>query len=153
MTVMNNIPRLTIDTSVFISSFEESDSLHSESLRFFNAINQEESSIVVPVTIVFETFNNLIQRGWTDTSLMRAQFESMDVISLDRFDITRALPIFRQVKLKTADAIVVFVSKEYRAILVSWDKQLIKEATRVVSAMTPTEYLEYEDHPLFKESI
>lgn len=138
--------RLTIDTSVYVSLLEEADALHEPSLAFFNTINQAEISIVVPATVPLEVVNAVIRYGRTEIQEVVRQFLIVDIMPIDRAMIEKVPQVFHQVRLKTADALVVFTASAYETTLISWDKQLLKEAAHIVPAMTPSQYLAHHNH-------
>ena len=70
----------------------------------------------------------------------------LQIIPIDLEFIRVIYPLFKKTTLKTSDALLVAVAALHETTLISWDKQLLKEAMHVVPAMTPTEYLEHQNH-------
>lgn len=68
-------------------------------------------------------------------------FEGARIVELTADLMEKIIPIFKLVRLKTADAVIVACAKIFSAELVSWDRKLIKEAKKLVKSYTPEELI------------
>ncbi len=125
---------IILDSSIYISSLNSTDVLNKKTKEFLSSLEKESNiKIVVPVIIILEVAN-ILQKSPQEIS---AIFIGGDVVELN-FDIVKKLiPIFRLIKLKTSDAVIIGCAKIFQAELISWDKKLVKEAKKLVKAYTP----------------
>jgi len=132
---------LTIDSSVFISSLLETDALHKDSRKFFTLLTSQSVTIVEPVTVLFEVANILTKAGKKDGSPLLDSFSRFHILSLDDSITKEMVFVFSKVRLTTADAIIVWSTYVSESTLVTWDRVLLREAQKLVPALTPREYL------------
>ncbi len=141
MNFVSKMYALTIDSSVFISDYQERDIFHKESRAFFRALG-EIGSVVIPAMVPFEVCNALVRyKVEFDSTTILINFSQLQLVDVDLELISHTIPILSKFYLKASDALLVAVAALHKTTLISWDKQLLKEAARVVPAMTPTEYL------------
>lgn len=135
---------LLVDASVFVAALLESNTHHAASRQFFTLLRENEKLpyLVVPATIVLEVANILTKFGrHREARSLPSYFPTLQVVPVDDSFIRQAMPVFARVHLKTADAIVVATAFLWKAHLVSWDRQLLREAKHLIPALTPPEYL------------
>ena len=125
---------IILDSSIYISSLNSTDVLNKKTKEFLSSLEKESNiKIVVPVIIILEVAN-ILQKSPQEIS---AIFIGGEIVELN-FDIVKKLiPIFRLIKLKTSDAVIIGCAKIFQAELISWDKKLVKEAKKLVKAYTP----------------
>jgi len=125
---------IILDSSIYISSLNSADVLNKKTKEFLSSLEKESNiKIVVPVIIILEVAN-ILQKSPQEIS---AIFIGGEIVELN-FDIVKKLiPIFRLIKLKTSDAVIIGCAKIFQAELISWDKKLVKEAKKLVKAYTP----------------
>ena len=70
-------------------------------------------------------------------------FPGMTQISLDLPLALRAAEIAIENRLRGADAVYVAVARDYDAILVSWDEEMLERCPESVLAMSPEGWLEH----------
>lgn len=136
--------KLTIDSSVFISSLLETDPFRRDSLDFFRLLATHPASIHEPITVPLEVANVLTKAGEKNLSSILDSFLQFHILPLDESLIRDALFVFSKVHLKTADAIVVWCASVSESALITWDKALLREAKNLVPAFTPREYLAHD---------
>lgn len=136
--------KLTIDSSVFISSLLESDTFRKDSLDFFRLLAAHPASIHEPITVLLEVANVLTKTSGKNLSSVLDSFLQFHILPLDESLIRDALFIFSRVHLKTADAIVVWCASVSESTLITWDKSLLRAARNLVPAFTPREYLAHD---------
>ena len=129
---------LLLDSSVYISSLNTEDSFHKLTKEFAMQLRNREMEIIVPVLIVLEVANVLRQPA-EDVFCI---FEDSLIVNLDLSLTKSIIPLFKEIKLKTSDAVIAATAKIYEAGIISWDKKLVKESRKLVDAYTPKEYLQ-----------
>ena len=135
--------KLLIDSSVFIAFFSDTDVFHKSSLTFFQKLSKDENIIIVlPVLVFLEVVNVLCKKmvKFEEERLLRAfnDYEKVDLL----FDSAVAFfSLFKQVNLKTSDAIILACAKIAGATLVTWDEKFRKQAKKFVPAQTPKGFL------------
>lgn len=138
---VRDMQKLTIDSSVFISTLLETDTFHKASLDFFRLLAAHPASITEPITVLLEVANVLTKAGEKNLSSVLDSFLQFHVLPLDESLIRDTLFVFSKVRLKTADAIVVWCTSASESALITWDKILLREARNLVPAFTPREYI------------
>ena len=147
---------LLIDSSVMIAAFLETDTHHADSKRFFEMLHKGERdhTLIEPATVVLEIENVLIRLDHArEAASLHEYFSSVEIVPIDEEFIGRASPLLQKVRLKTADAIVAITAHLWEAVLISWDKKLIREGRRIVSAYTPKEYMNRPNELQKKDAV
>lgn len=135
--------KLLIDSAVFIAHFNDKDIFHKNTVKLLESLLKiEELVIVVPVLVFLEVVNVLNKTiGKFDELKLFDIFKYYEVSDLD-FEFAKMLiPFFKQLNLKTSDAIIVATAKLTDATLITWDEKLKKEAGKFIKTLTPTEFL------------
>src|SRR3989338_488608 len=125
---------LTIDSSVFLSSLLDRDAYHAHSLSFFSHIRTQGAITTLPMIVILEVANILTKYGKDPApainSLMR-----FATLAHDQASIEESITVFKRLQLKTSDALVVWCAYVSESTLISWDKQLVRQAQKLVEAM------------------
>lgn len=135
----------TIDSSVLISMLIELQSNHSDSKNFIDYVMRKKGVLIVPMIIFFETFHTLKRLGFFDVKNAHETFiQFCNYSNFKFFDLNmKFFNYFKQIdcfnNLKTSDAIIASSAFLTESILISWDRQLIKNT---VNAYTPSEFLD-----------
>ena len=133
---------ITVDSSVFLSSLLETDVFRKESRAFFTALTaSEDVTITEPITVLFEVANILTRAGERNISPILDSFLQFHILPLDEAMIREILFISSKVRLKTADALVVWAAYASESTLITWDKTLLREARHLVPAFTPPDFI------------
>lgn len=135
--------RILVDSSVFIAFFNQSDIFHDITVELFEKLSQDKDKTnVLPIIVLFEVINVLHKRvGEFDERKMFQVFNSYETVDLT-FDMAQSfLTFFKEVDLKTSDAIVAAVAKLTGSTLITWDERLIKGPKNLISAQTPKVFL------------
>ncbi|OGK41886.1 hypothetical protein A2954_02450 [Candidatus Roizmanbacteria bacterium RIFCSPLOWO2_01_FULL_37_12] len=129
--------RLILDSSVYISIAHPKDIFHSKSRSFIVKLQKKftDTEIIVPTQIILEVANILKKTSEEILSI----FSGGQIIYFDLVLIEKIIPYFKQVSLKTSDAIIVACAKIYQTELVTWDKKLAREANKIVRVYLPDE--------------
>lgn len=139
-----------IDSSVYISRFNEKDIFHAVTKRFFLQLEKAlpEAHFFMPSLVLFEVANYFCREGNPNMKKTYERFEravledlqfTIDILDFEfLFAFRRFIP---KVRLKTSDAAIACSATIHNATLVSWDKQLLKNAKSHVATATPRELL------------
>lgn len=139
-----------IDSSVYIARFNKKDVFHSVTKRFFLQLEKvlSEAHFFMPSLVLFEVANYFCREGNLNMKKTYERFEravlkdlqfTIDILDFEfLFAFRRFIP---KVRLKTSDAAIACSAAIHNAVLVSWDKRLLKNAKPHVAIMTPREFL------------
>ena len=130
--------KILLDSSVYISSLNTEDIFHRQTKEFAQRLKNKKIEIVVPVLVVLEVAN-ILQQPAEDVFYI---FEDGLLVNLDLAITKEIIPLLKNIKLKTSDAVIAATAKIYEAGIISWDKKLVKESKKLVFACTPKEYLQ-----------
>jgi predicted nucleic acid-binding protein len=134
--------RLTIDSSVFLSSWQTNEVSHQHSLAFFNTLNNTPVKIAVPDLAIFELSNVLTRIGLNCRPYLDIfDDEWIELVPLSEELHTLFVKLASKAALKTSDLIFCATAKLTHSTLISWDRRLLREASKVVNALTPLDYV------------
>ncbi len=125
--------KLTIDSSVIISSLLKKEQLHKEALAIWEDVLKGKSFVINPLSILVEVVS-AIRRRTGMVSLARKVMEelmnteNLSFVILNDKSAIEAAEIAAKTGLRGMDALVVQVAKEYGTDLVSFDKEMMKKA-------------------------
>ena len=135
--------KLLIDSSVFVAFFNDTDIFHKQSLGFFEKLLKRKSvDIVLPILVFLEIINVLHKKTskFDEKRLLQA-FNDYEKIDLGFDSAKEIIAIFKKVKLKTSDAIILASAVLYDTTLITWDERFKKEAEKFVVVQNPTTFL------------
>lgn len=149
--------KLVIDASVFVSTFSEGEEFHAESRAFFEEIMGGKTDIFVPILTIFEILQTFY-RNTNDTKrvdrinaylIEMNMSQRLKVINLEADFLAYFVTHHHEFPLKTSDAVVALTAEREHCPLISWDKQMLKAASKNVETYTPTEFLKHNATPDF----
>lgn len=141
---------IVVDSSVVISSLIESDPSHEFSRNFLSELKKKKQQIILPILAVFEVLHayfrlckdqektdKLYQAliDWNLTGFLR--IANLEASFLVYFTANHHL-----FPIKTADCVMALTAHRLQSPLISWDKQLLKNAKKNIQAMTPEKFLD-----------
>ena len=138
--------RILVDSSVFISFFNETDVFYKETIKLINKLAKDRTvELILPILVFLEVVYVLQKqlKKFDEEKIMRIFIASRSV-ELTYNLAKEILPIMRNINLKTSDAIIVATAKLTDAILITWDQKLKKEAAKLVKTKTPQEFSQGE---------
>jgi predicted nucleic acid-binding protein len=136
-----------IDSSVYVSAFQENEPQHKCSLEFLEKVYHDENiRVVVSPLVVIEVLNVLARKNNKKPALKRVQNSifnpdgvSICEISEDLIDSFFSAAL--KISLKTADLMIILSASSEADVLIGWDKKMIKEGKKIMNCLTPEEYL------------
>ena len=147
---------ITIDASVFISSFFAKE-IHHHSSKAFLCHTKAKSTVqvLIPTLTLFEVLQayyknthdpkrtDEIFQGFIEWNLTRQiRFLNLEANFMIYFSMHH-----HRFDLKTSDTVLALTAHRLKAPLITWDRQLIKKCKGKIEAMTPEEWMNREATP------
>lgn len=135
--------KIVLDSSVLVSFLNEDDIFYVDTSKFIKQLlRNKEIIIIIPIIILLEVANVLgrKKRDFKEGYIFSI-FQRYQILDIDLSFARNLLPLFRQIYLKTSDAIIVGATIMNKATLVTWDEKLVKEAKKFANAQTPKTFL------------
>lgn len=134
---------IVLDSSVLVSFLNEDDIFYVATSKFIKQLlRNKEIIIIIPIIILLEVANVLgrKKRDFKESYILSI-FQRYEILDINLNFARNLMPLFRQIYLKTSDAIILGTAIMNNAILITWDQKLIKEAKRLINAQTPKTFL------------
>lgn len=142
----------TVDTSVWVNSFDQREAGHSTSRLLLEQIAQQAIPVVVPYLLLVEvacaisrTRQNVAQAE--AFALALRQLPNITFVPLEHLLAREALTLGAQHGLRGADAVYAAVALSAGCALVSLDKEHLTRVRNVVTVYSPAELLSYLHAP------
>lgn len=134
---------LVLDSSVFISYLNKDDVLHKATNQLMQYLLNKQKFIIIIPAIVFLEVANVLARKKRDfiEDYMLSVFQKYQVVDIDLHFARSLLPLFKQINLKTSDAIILGTAILNKATLITWDEKFQKQAKKFVDKQTPKTFL------------
>lgn len=128
--------KLTIDSSIIISSLLKNEQRHKEALLLWEDVTKGKCSVINPFSILVEVVAAVRRRTGLASLAMEIKRELTDIenvsfVILDDKAAIEAAEIAAKTGLRGMDALVVQVAKEYNTELISFDTEMMRKS-RVV---------------------
>lgn len=131
------VRKLTVDSSVIISSLLKNESRHKEAFAIWENILKGKSFAIMPLSILVEVVAAIRRR--TGSVELAAEIKkeligtgNISFVILDDKAAIEAADIAAKTGLRGMDAIVVQVAKEFGAELISFDEEMLEKAMAVL---------------------
>jgi predicted nucleic acid-binding protein len=124
--------RLTIDSSVIISSLLENESRHGEAMQIWDSVIAGEHVAIMPYSVFVEVVAAIRRRTSSEelaTEVKEELFkiENVSFVILDQRAAEDAADIAIQKGVRGMDALVMQTAKEYETELVTFDDEMMKK--------------------------
>lgn len=131
------VKKLTIDSSVIISSLLKTESRHEEALKIWESLLQGQAFAIMPYTILVEVVAAVRRRTGSEELALAVKRELLSIknisfVILNDKSASEAAKIASKTGLRGMDAIVVQVAKEYGTELVTFDEEMMKRAKTIL---------------------
>jgi predicted nucleic acid-binding protein len=131
------VKKLTIDSSVIISSLLKNEHRHKEALSIWEDVLKGEGFVINPFSVLVEVVAAIRRRTGLVSLAMEIKKELIDTenisfVILDDKAAIEAAEIAAKTGLRGMDALVVQVAREYDAELISFDKEIIMKARAIL---------------------
>lgn len=130
-----------IDSNVWLGVFDESDSLHRKSEKALQAVNQQNSQVIITNFILQEIFTvlNVKKSGLPTDAIMDVMMNNSSFVpfDIDRFWMKEmfafASEYDKKGKLSLVDISNIVLAKNFGCELLSFDKYLMKLYKKVAA--------------------
>ena len=135
------------DASVFVSAAQTKDVHYADSVAFFRQLGATPDVNVFYPTLLLPEYAASIARRTDYTSLAESLIEILETMrglrleSLTENRSRRAAKIAAQHRLRGADAVYVALAEETKAILITWDHEMLERSDSIVQTSTPDQWL------------
>jgi predicted nucleic acid-binding protein len=124
--------RLTIDSSVIISSLLENESRHGEAMQIWDAVIAGGDVAIMPYSVFVEVVAAIRRRTGseelaTEVKEELLKIENVSFVILDQRAAEDAADIAIQKGVRGMDALVMQTAKEYETELVTFDDEMMKK--------------------------
>ncbi len=150
------IPTVVIDASVWVSQWRPQDANHDASRQWIERYAAEGGHVIASSFLSIEVAA-AISRRTGDSSLAKEavrklhSFDAMHFIPMDSALVQAAVDVATDLQLRAGDAIYVALAHQMNIPLVSWDKEQLQRASRLIATYTPENYVFPGDSEKSKE--
>lgn len=111
--------QLVLDAGPLIGLFYGKDTYHNECVRGFQQLDQQQTRLIAPIPIIFETYKWLLQRTYPAIAqdALKIMQESLYLLPLDRTDFDEVQAMINQYPKwqgSLEDATVALIALRYR---------------------------------------
>lgn len=138
-TDINKIDSVSIDASVLISSIGIKDVFTPDSRKLFTQLTSKQR-VVISIVAAAETMVVLSRQKATSGAKTLDYLKQFQIVPLDMSSLKEFSKFFDR-NLKTSDFLIATTAALHRAILVTWDKQLLSPANRICKTITPAQFI------------
>lgn len=141
--------RLTLDSSIVVASLIEKENNHESCKKILDDIFDVKHEVVMPYSILVETVGAIKRRTGSEDLAEKAKVDLENTASIHFIDLqqeraSEAADIAKDIGIRGMDAIVVQVAREYSAVLVTLDNDVLKKAKKFVRSMDPEYFVRIE---------
>jgi len=120
-----------LDTSFLSAFYNTKDVNHKEALEMSKHI--DVGNLLIPIIVIAELANFKQNEKFRRLLLKEAMSIASGIPSLDENDLEEYLPFIENLpnNMTAIDSMILFLSVKYNAVLVSFDKKMMKIAKRI----------------------
>lgn len=140
--------KILLDSNVYISAYVKSDLFHQVSEACLEYLQVHGDMIIMSYLALFEVITVLMRMREKEShirffsEIMKAMSNRPPLGLTADMEPSLLLHGF-SISLKTSDMIMALTAFEEQAILLTWDKQMIREAKKIIRCVTPEEFLKH----------
>jgi predicted nucleic acid-binding protein len=132
------LKKLTIDSSVIISSLLIKESRHREALKIWEQVLLGKSLAIMPYSVLVEVVAAIRRRTGSRELALQVKKElliadSVSFVILDATSANQAAEVAAETGIRGMDALVVQVAKEFNSKLVSFDDEMVNKTLKFLS--------------------
>lgn len=140
---------LSIDSSVFISAFLPDDVHHCSSKAFLEHIEGTNCSVQISVLVIMEVLQVFYRLTHSEERTQTVFDHFVDwgiqgglhILPIEAEFLVYFSMHHTKLHSKTADSIIAVSARQKDCTLISWDKSLLKQSSKLVKSMNPDEFL------------
>ena len=130
--------RITLDSSVIVSSLLEKEPRHKEALRIWTAVVSGDFLAIVPYSVLVEVVAAIRRRTGSErlareVKLKLINMETISFVALDHKSASQAADLAAKSGVRGMDALVMQVSREFDTELASFDEDMMARAAELLS--------------------
>ena len=120
-----------LDTSFLSAFYNTKDVNHKEALEMSR--NIDVGNLLIPIIVIAELANFKKNEKFRRLLLKEAMNIASEIPSLDENDLEEYLPFIENLpnNMTAIDSMILFLSVKYNAVLVSFDKKMMKIANNI----------------------
>ena len=120
-----------LDTSFLSAFYNTKDVNHKEALEMSR--NIDVGNLLIPIIVIAELANFKKNEKFRRLLLKEAMSIASEIPSLDENDLEEYLPFIENLpnNMTAIDSMILFLSVKYNAVLVSFDKKMMKIANNI----------------------
>jgi predicted nucleic acid-binding protein len=128
---------VTLDSSVIIAALRKQEERHKECRNLLEKVKDGEFIALEPYIVMIEVVAAIRRRTGSKQLAERVKndLRSIDTIKfldLVSFRAEEAMEIATEISVRGMDAVVIQIAKEFDAMLVSLDKEMVEKAKTIV---------------------
>ena len=132
------VKRITLDSSVIISSLLEKEPRHKEALEILTALLFGDYFAIMPYSVFVEVVAAIRRRTGSEKLAREVKSKLLNIktisfVVLDDKSADRAADLAAKTGVRGMDAIVIQVAKEFRKELISFDDEMVLKAANALS--------------------
>lgn len=129
--------RLTLDSSVIISSLLNNESRHKEALKIWESILSGKNFAVMPYSVLVEVVAAIRRRTGVEEMALGIKNQLLDIetvsfVPLDDRAAISASELAAKTGVRGMDALVIQVAIEFEAELITFDEEMLKRAKQLL---------------------
>ncbi len=136
---------VVVDASVWVSWLRPQDVNHNNSFSWIKSYRNTTGLMVAPLLLLVEV-TSAVARQTKDASLTKEiitnliEVSTMRLMPMDFALIRTAINVANDLQLRAGDATYVAVAYQLSIPLISWDKEQLRKASKIVQTYTPDTY-------------
>lgn len=129
--------KLTIDSSVIVSSLLQSEPRHKEALAIWQEVLRGKSFAIMPYSVFVEVVAAVRRRTGSEELALEVKnelisIETITFVVLDDMSAMRAAELAARTGVRGMDALVIQVAEEFSTDLISFDEEMMKKVKEVL---------------------
>lgn len=125
--------RLTVDSSVIVSSLLENEPRHKEALKIWNAVLSGKNVAIIPYSVFVEVVAAVRRRTGSEELAREVanqlmEMEAVFFVGLDDKSAQDAAEIGAKTGVRGMDAIVLQVAQDFGTELITFDEEMMAKA-------------------------
>jgi len=132
------VRKITLDSSVIVSSLLEKEPRHKEALEIWTAVVSGNCLAIIPYSVFVEVVSAIRRRTGSEklareVKLRLLNIEAISFMVLDDKSANQAADLAAKTGVRGMDALVIQVAKEFNTELISFDEEMMLKAKNILS--------------------
>ena len=132
------VKKLTIDSSIIISSLLKNEARHKEALSIWQSVLSGKNFAIMPYSVFVEVVAAIKRRTGSEKLAIEvknelSKLENIAFVVLDDKAAMQAAELAAKTGVRGMDAPVIQVAEEYGAELISFDEEMMEKAKKVLN--------------------